>query len=384
MNSSRPGAAARPFMGREDVIAQLDAELVRALYGPGRAIVLHGPAGCGRSALVRRFVAAARRRHPRLRSAIGDAADPERPAWAQLAFNFTVGRRAGGVVRRSLREWIGVVPAIGSILAAIAETIRQLRPASTAAPHHMLGTGSTIDQVRTLLSFGAGDPRLIVLENLDAADPAELAGAFALVPRLAATRTLFIATCRSDHGRLPTAAAVLASEIERMMCGRIIGVPALTAVDVRAALTLTTGAPPPPEWEAWFDRVAPDTPRLLWQTVDRLVDAGLLRSDRRGWQWGMPPEQTPVVAAFSADERAAHSPHDLELLAAAGALGPRFDAARLARALGWPDTDVDDTLGRLARHGIVRLEETRADGDEFIDRYAFTRPTDAARWAIVP
>lgn len=297
----------------------LEEDLAKALAGSGRAVIVHGSEGCGRTAFVQHFAAEARRRHHRLRSAIGDAADPQHPAWAQLAFSFTAGRRAGGVMRRSIRDWIGVTPVVGPILAAAAETLRQLRPAPASAPQPMLGTGSSIDQVRLLLSYGAGDPRLIILENLDASDRAELAGAFALIQRLGETRTLFIATCRSVNGRMPPAAADLGSEIERLRCGRII--------------ELTARAP----------------------------------SNRE----------------LSDDEIRAFSPRERTLLTAAAQIGARFDANTLAAMLGWDDARLDDALAPLVRRRLLLLVETRVLDDEIIDCYAFRSPSDATRWALV-
>ena len=372
----------RPFIGRDEVIARLEVVLASALDGEGHVIVLHGPPGSGRAALVRRFAEEARRRHRRLRIGIADAADPERPAWAQLAFGFTARQRAGAALLRTLKEWLFLIPIIGNVVTAIVESIQELRP-KKKDEKAALGTGSTVDQVRMLLSVGGSDPRLIILENLEASDPSELAGAFALVQRIRETRSLFVATATSTGGRLPRSVADLLHEAERLKCGRAVEISSLTAEQCADAMASAVGSPLPEAWRGWLDTHAPTTPLELWRLMDEAVAAGQLRREGGRWAWTPAPEASfrPPPSAHGPIDADTVSAADRALLAAAGRLGARFEVHALALALGIDETIVADRLAAIARRGVIALDATIERDGDLIDVYRFVRPADAQRWA---
>jgi hypothetical protein len=367
----------RPFVGREEVLAALDTALDDALQGQGQFVVLHGPDGSGRAALGRLFIARARRTHRRLRSAIGDAADPAVPAFRQLAFHFTAKRRAGAAVGRSAKHWIGALPMVGNIMAAIIETVQTLqrKQDSASAP---TGSGSTIDQVRLILTFGGTDPRIILLENLERSDADELAGAFALVQRLRGTRTLFIGTSLSAGGQLPPPVRDLAREAERQGVGRLIEIPRLAPDQAAAAVELATGAPIPAPWRGWLDASAPATPTQLWDALGELQQNHLLSHVGRKWLWAeYPAELKTRRAAISSDI----NPVERELLTTAALCGHHFRVSQLVPLLGWSELRIADLLAPLLRRRLVALLDTVDEDDELVDIYAFESPAAAAAWA---
>lgn len=197
------------------VIQQLNEELAAA-SASGRAVFLQVPPG---STCVAQFVHEARRSNRRLRTAVANAADPTTPAWRQIAFRLTGRHRAGAALRRSLEAWVSMVPLIGPVISAVMNTAAELRgtpePGTAAA-----GTGSTIDDVRRILAHGRNDLRLIVLENCEAADAAELAGAFALIQQLRTTRTLLLVIASAAAGRGGSGFTDLLWEAERAGVGR--------------------------------------------------------------------------------------------------------------------------------------------------------------------
>lgn len=372
-------SGARPFVGREDVLGALQAALDAVRSGRGRFVLLHGRDGSGRAALGRRFVALAGKRRRGMRTAIADAADPANPAFRQLARQLTSTRRVGAALRRSAKEWIGVVvPVVGDIVTAIVETVQTLRKTQDS-PSAPVGTDSTIDQVRLLLTFGGNDTRIIVLENLEASDPDELAGAFALIQRLPQTRTLFIGTSVSTGGKLPGQVRDLVHEAERLGVGQLIEIPRLTSEVAAHAAELAAGTPLPTAWRAWLDASAPATPTELWDILGELERDGLLVRDRKLWRWGPhpPAPRLPDVAARVPDV----APEEHQLLSVAALCGPTFRVSQLTRALEWTELRTEDLLAPLLRRRLVSLRETLEEEGDLVDVYAFESPADAAAWA---
>jgi hypothetical protein len=381
-----PGwTGSRPFIGRADVLASLHDELTAVSTGAGRFVLLHGPDGSGRAALVRRFRQEALRRDRHLSAAIGDAADPDTPAWRQIALRLTAGRRVGAALKRTLSEWLDpLVPVVGPILGAVIKSVEILRPDRQPRGRlEVMGTGSTVDQVRTLLVHGGAQRRLIILENLEASDADELAGAAALLQRLPPTRTLFIATAISRSGTLPRSVADLLREAERLKVGRAVEIPALNRAEAIAAVEAATRTATPDPWRQWLDDAAPATPSQLWTLLGDLETAGDLVKGRRRWRWARSAPQAGAAAVipFADTELEDLTESDILLLEAAGRLGTPFEAPALAAALRMDDLALEDRLARLIRRQRLRLEETVERDGELIDRYAFVRPENALRWA---
>jgi hypothetical protein len=341
-------------------------------------VFLYGPEGCGRAALVRTFEAAARSRHRGLRTAIGDAADPDIAAWRQISLRLTGRHRLGAVAIRTFGDWVGVVPVIGSVASAIVDTIRELRPRRSDPERGPIGTGFAVDEIRGLLAHGSGEPRLIILERLEASDADELAGAFALMQRLAETHTLFVATSIAEAGSLPPRVNDLVREAERLRCGRGLAIPPLTADECIRALESVGASPLSHAWREWWRAFPALTPTELWDRCDRLIEAGVIIRRRRGWLW------TEVPEANSAPDRVGDTvslDRDQVLLAAAAMCGAEFDSSALAKILDEDEAAIDRILARLVRQGIVKLRHTIERDDVFSDVFAFTDARAAQRFA---
>jgi hypothetical protein len=321
------GDAGREYPGPhagQAVLDRLHEALQGVLEGSGRMVLVHGPQGSERGELVWRLATEARKRHRRLAVAMGDAADPEHPAWRQIAFQLTAARRAGRALLRKLPEWLSILPLIGPVLGAGIETVRTVRRGpARAARGKALGTGSSLDQVRILIDESPRQPRLIVLQNLEASDAQELAGAFGLVQRLADTRTLFICTSVSSAGRPPAQVMDILREAERLGRG--------SAIEV----------------------AVPDPGGAAARHPGRM----------------------------SREETAAYSESEVQLLRSAGELGPVFDTAELQIRLELEELVLQDRLARLQRRGVIVYVETVARGADLTDRYRFRDAREASRWA---
>jgi hypothetical protein len=327
---------------------------------------------------VRTFEAAARLRHRGLRTAIGDASDPDIAAWRQISLRLTGRHRLGAVAIRTFGDWVGVLPVIGSVASAIVGTIKELRPRRRDPERGPIGTGFAVDEIRGVLAHGSAEPRLIILERLEASDADELAGAFALMQRLAETHTLFVATSVAEAGSLPPRVNDLVREAERLRCGRGLAIPPLTADECIHALESAGASPLPHAWQEWWRALPPLTPTELWHRCDRLIEAGVIIRRRRGWIWTGVPDQDSdpdrLGDTVSLDR-------DQMLLAAAAMCGSEFDSSALALILDEDEASVDRTLTRLVRQGIVKLKHTIERDDVFSDVFAFTDVRAAQRFA---
>jgi hypothetical protein len=383
----------RPMLGSAALLDELHRELHVARQGTGRVVFVHGAAGSGRAELVRLFEKQARRDHRKLRTAIGDAADPDTPAWRQIALRFTAVQRVGVALRRSTANIVDLVPVVGGVLAAMVDTFNALRPKQRQLDEpEVLGTGSTVDQVRLLFVHGRDDARLIVLENLDASDPDELAGAFALVQRLPRSRTLFVCTSVSQAGRMPAMVSDLLREAERLGVGRAIEIPPLSPTDVLAALREATGAAVPDAWRAWIERATPTTSGQLWDLLGKVIADGGLSLNGRSWVWNEagPPVDDAIIPISDA-ELEGLAPDDVALLTQAGILATRpagasagaIEAPALAMALATGELQLEDRLVRLTRRRLLELRETVDRDGELVDIYAFGPGQDPRRWAAL-
>lgn len=217
-----------PHPGSHDatVISRLLDHLA-ATTQSGRAVFLYGSPGSDLKAIPREFIETARTRSRRLAIATGDAGDPQTPAWRQIAIRLTRAQRAGTALRRSLSEWAGIIPVLGPLLGAAISTADELW-STTPKTGPSFGTGSAIDDVRWITAHGRNRHRLIVLENLHAADAAELSGAFALIQQLKSMATMLLVTATIDPAHPAPAVVDLLREAERLGVGYRIDASAMS------------------------------------------------------------------------------------------------------------------------------------------------------------
>ncbi|HSM36325.1 MAG TPA: ATP-binding protein, partial [Longimicrobiales bacterium] len=303
----------RPFVGRVDDLARMRGELKAAIAGRGRVLFLLGEPGTGKSTLISHFMAMVRDRYWRVRVGYGDAADPEHDAWHQLARHFTLHRRAGKAFLRTLPDWIEAVPVVGRIVRAILETVRALRGRKPEEPAAHPRTGSAVEAVRTMLEHGPKTPRLIILDNMEAADAAELSGAAALIKQVTGTSTLLVVAVLTRGGELRAELADLLRESERLGVAVVHRLEGLSASEVANALELSGGGAVPPAWQDWFAAGCPFPPGVLWARMAELAAAGAVSQERHHWWTGLrwawrsdPPEAArPSVSLpeVTAEER---------------------------------------------------------------------------------
>ncbi len=379
----------RPFVGRADALRFLDRSLEVTLLGGGRVAFIYGPPGSGRTRTLREFGKRAPRRFRGVRCGYGDAADAGRPAWKQLAEAFTGVRRVLNAFRDTAAPWLGLLPLVGGVIEAIIDTWEKLRPKRVGdAARTRLGTGSSVDQVRTLLQHGVANPRVILLDNLDAADADELAGAFAMAQRLEGTRTLVVIAASERAARSAGPVRDLELEVERLGVASSFHLSPLDRQELASAAETALRRPMPAAWADWWAAHMDGTPSTLWSVMARLEASGAISRSwftRRRWAEeppdGLAPQVSKTGPEAASDLAAAADEPDAVLLSHAATLGERFRSTELARATGIDELALDDRLAGLVRRGRIELVETAEEDGEFFDVYDFL-PPGAAAWRL--
>ncbi|MGW4383231.1 BTAD domain-containing putative transcriptional regulator [Kitasatospora sp. NPDC004531] len=326
----RPGRTVLPpdttaFTGREEELAEL-TELVRAVRGAGRPVVLTGPVGVGKSALAIRAAHALREEFPDgrlfvgLRDAVGRPRDPQEVA-ADLARLLSADRPAEQApdpvrTRARWREWLAERRVL-VVLDGVADehTAQALLP--PGGPATVLVTART-----PLVGLGAA-------HRVDLA-PFPLPQALALL-------SLLVGAHRVDAA--PDAA-------ERIVtgCGLLPSAVRLAGYKLAALRHLPL--------REFADRLA--DPR---RALDELAVGETRLRDRLDAQWhALDPDQRDTLA------RLARHPWT-----------PTFDLAHACRALALDSARALDALERLIMGGVLLCpaEEVSAHAA----RYALPRPT---------
>jgi hypothetical protein len=188
------GAGAGIFVGRQEALGVLDGALADSRRGGAVAVLVQGPSGIGKSALVRRFLAAAREREPDLLALRGRCYDRESVPYKALDVcvdeltGFLRGiapADARALLPRHVRALERLFPVLGPV-AALSEALaatqdqadpQEVRRRGVAALREMLGR--IADQRPVVVSlddlqWGDVDSAAVVLELLRPPDPPPL------------------------------------------------------------------------------------------------------------------------------------------------------------------------------------------------------------------
>lgn len=366
----------RPWVGRQEVLDTVSAAVAKGLGGAGRVVFLEGRPGSGRTALLHRVANASMQDGQAIGAAYGDAADPDTSAWEQIAGRLTRRDRMEKVVKRSAAGWVGLIPLVGGVLEAAIETGQAL----SGEPEVLddAPTDSAIGQVRMLLSMGSDRPRLVLLDNIDAGDSEEFAGAFALIQRMKGLPMALLLTAAVDAGGRTRD---LLLEVERLGIGSRVRLPPFSREEAFAALERAVGRPPPASWEAWWDAHLDGTPGGLWRTLGAAHAAGGVTQRLTGWAWAAsPPDLGEEPGPSPAGPLPDVTPREAVLLRAGAAVGDRFTVGDLVAALGGGVGDMELELEPLIRRGIVSVSETIESEDELVDVLVFSDPPGRDGW----
>ena len=327
------------LVGRSDVLAQLRRAFEDAAGGRGRLVLLTGEAGIGKTSVAAQAAADADGRGARVVWGWGWQGEGA-PAWWPWV--------------QVLRSLVAQDPRLGR-LAAGASSLARLLPElpAAAAPPATSDEPATarfrlLDEVTSVLSAAAEDrPLVVILEDLQWADPPSLQLLDFLARRLPAARVLVLATWRDldtppDDPAVPLLADLAAG-------GTVVPLRALSEDEVAQLLAGMLGGRPEPALVADLRRRTGGNPFFVQQVTRLLLaQAGP----------GPPGREAPAGIPFGVREAvrrrlARLGPACVELVTEAAVAGPEFTAALLTRVAGAPPDAVRDLLEEAARAHVL-------------------------------
>jgi DNA-binding CsgD family transcriptional regulator len=329
------------FLGRSAEFAILATALEAARAGRGGLVFVVGEAGIGKSRLVHEISAMAAERHVvvlRGRAVPGSGTIAFRPLAEALAAAIPDGGLSGGELAPWLPALAAIVPTIGSARVGVETTV----PVQGEAVLRLLRT--------TFVSTGG----LLVLEDLQWADPQTLAIVEHLSDNLQRAPVLCVATVRSDADG---AASALVRRVAARRTAPVIKLDRLNPAQVAAMVYSCTDG----EDSSAADRVVKLADGVPFLIEELLASPGL-----------------PESFAETVEARLAELPElDRQVLVTAASFGRRFDWRLLPNAAGLSEAEVVEGLERAVQAQLLVL-----DGDEFEFRHALT--AEAVFRSVIP
>ncbi|MFZ5918097.1 MAG: ATP-binding protein [Chloroflexota bacterium] len=413
-------AAKHLFVARERELAALDGHLARALAGQGRAVLVSGGAGSGKTALLAEFARRASATHGDLviagglcneRLGQGDPYLPFREALHLLAGDVDA-RRVGRILpaEQARRLWNLLPVTVEALLAEGPDLVDRLLPGAALALRaeafapggaawrarlEMLlrqreeivpqAQAALLEQTtRVLLAIARQRPLVLLLDDLQWADAGSLSLLCHLGRRLAQAggRLLVAGAYRPDD--LPPAPdgathplISLVREMQRDFGDVEIGLDQAGGRPFVDALLDAELNALGEEFRGRLSRVTGGYALFTVELVREMQERGDLVRDQAGrWtegsslDWGRLPARVEAVIAGRLDRLPAQR---LALLAAASVEGETFSAEVLARALGLGEAHLLGELdGPLRRAHLVHAQGLgRLEDGQRLSRYRF-------------
>lgn len=344
------------LVGRAGQLAVLEQTLQRAACGLAvQPVLVCGPAGSGKSALIDAFGASAAGAGMHVMH-IRFEAHLQGTPYAALGAGFRAPRGARARLGRDAGLLAHALPELG-------RSVRTPMPGVAQAQRRMQ------DSLRRLVALCASEvmPLLLCFDDLQWADPASLALLTALVTGPALPHVMVVGSVRGLAGapHLVHAGEQLRRHGVR---ARRLMLPALGAADstalVAAALNCSAALCAP-----LADTVharSGGNPLFAVQLLTRLAETGVLRHEGGRWQWdGAALAACHGLASLDAllAARLQQLPYaTLDALKLLACLGRQASVATLARVGGMSEDELDELLWPAARLGLLQ----RAPG-----QYAF-------------
>ncbi|MEA2704834.1 MAG: hypothetical protein QOD63_2779, partial [Actinomycetota bacterium] len=346
-DQEQPVAAGQPFVGRERELASLESALSGARHGRGRLVLVSGEAGIGKTRLAEELAARAEAQGVPVVWAHAYEGEGAPPFWPWIQAVRTLLERAGTdqatpphAVAGGGAELAHLVPEIGALIAG-----------ETSAPELQPGSArfwlneAVCDFIRRMT---AGQPMVLVLDDLHWADPPSLDLAVHLGLQLDDSPLLVIATFRPEvdpGGPLADALGALARlrSIERLE------LKGLSPVDTERFLTEAAGMEATPSEAAALHASTNGNPFFLGELSSLLASQG-----QSGGGLAVPVGVRDVIRS-----RLARLPERTNaLLIVAAVIGKDFDL-RVAAAAGRADlNEALDVVEPAVATGIVVEDDT--------------------------
>ena len=381
MRERSSGAAPDPI-GRSEELALLGELLEATAAGSGQLVTIAGEPGAGKSTLAHAFLRRARLAAPGARLALGRSPEHFGSAEAYSPFLDALGNLlAGGERETLLPHLVELAPTWAVHFPGVASE------AGAAAGEALAGMRSRDRMPREFAAFvgaiaaaGAGRPLVLLLEDLQWADPASIDLLAYLAPRLDTLQLMLVGTYRPadvEAQRHPLRAALASFARGNLPWSEIAPAP-FGGSDVAAFLERELGAPPPPELVDFALRRTEGNPLFLLNVLNHLLQSGAVSRD--GGR---------VVLARSLDSMDRIVPEgmvalirekverleeaDKRLLTAASVEGLEFTGAVVAALTERDEMEIEERLRTLeAAHRLVEpIGDLELAGGHSSQRYRF-------------
>ena len=343
-SAARVGAGARGvlpdcFVGRVPERTKLQKLLWSAAAGDPQVAILLGEAGVGKSALLKQLGpdVAIRAGAVLVGECIeADVGVPYGP-WADVVL---AAHRAGLVPSRVWRELARLVPELH------AEQARGGHAPSTGGFQQGGSQRVLLEELEEFLQLASTiRPVVVVLDDMQWADPATWDAVEFLLSRLRATRLLLCLTVRpEDHTEASETRLRRLSRSER--CTDLT-LHRLTSADLGQWLRATLGGQTPDaELLEYVMRQSEGNPFFAVQTIRALVEDGVLRAEGDNWIFELRDDlQVPrAIGDLLARRIARLSRSRRDILVLAAVIGREFDPETLVAAHLGAESDVHDAL----------------------------------------
>ncbi len=352
-----------PVVGREDVLAELSRVLAGAQGGTGQALLLRGPAGIGKSHLLRATVERAR--------AMGFHVLEGRALPEDLPPPFTLVRnllesadRGDGAPAADEGEKDALIPIY--LLPFLGSESSNVTPAPTPARAGVSSTEEMILRLGPPDAGGAGQghqelairvadflreatrsaPLLIAIDDLQFADPSSLEALQQLTSDLAKVPLALVATL-SDPLPSPERPRHLLTELTGASTFRSVALRPFNPPEVKQFVVWIQGGRAVPEQDVlrWHAQTE-GNPLFLEQVVRMTMGYGVSEEERAPGGRDVAEVLRHRIVALRDPER--------RLLTYAVVLGKEFAFADLLAVAGVPEEEGTESLDRLVREGLIR------------------------------
>ncbi len=381
MRERSSGVAPEPI-GRGEELALLTELLEAAAAGSGQLVTIAGEPGAGKSTLAHAFLRRARLASPGARLALGRSPEHFGSAEAYSPFLDALGNLLASSERESLvprllelaPTWAVHFPGVASEAeAGTGETLAGMR-SRDRMPREFAAF------VAAIASTSGGRPLVLLLEDLQWADPASVDLLAYLAPRLDSVKLMLVATYRPadvESQRHPLR-AVLASLGRGNLPWTEIAPAPFADSEVAAFLERELGSPPPPELVDFALRRTEGNPLFLLNVLNHLLQTGAVARDG-----------DRVVLARSLDSMDRIVPEgmvalirekverldeaDKRLLTAASVEGLEFTAALVAQLTERDEMEIEERLRSLqSAHRLVEpIGDVELAGGHTSQRFRF-------------
>lgn len=354
------------MVGRDSELSTLEDALLRALRGDGGVVIVGGEAGMGKTRLVGALAGRARRLGCAVMSGACSEAELSLP---YLPFLEAIGNFLPSIDIAALRE------RLGTAAEELAHLFPQLGRAATTVGDEAQAKMRLFESILILLRDAASARALLViLEDLQWADPATRELLDYSTRRLRSTNVLIVATYRTDemhrkHALLPTVqgwrrngqvemvelAPLSAGQVAEMVC----------AIFEETSIT--------DEFRDFLRERSEGNPFVLEEMLRDALDRGEIFRTDTGWDRKTLAEfRIPATVRDTILQRITRlSDADVAVLSAASVMGRSFDLQSLAAVAGVDQAAAMSSLEASVTAQLVEQEDRTSARYRF--RHALTR-----------